>query len=151
MDGDLRPDVLVTTYYKPDTVAVLRNLGAEPTWASLEGAIPGSGAPLALEGSGSLLAGSTAELRLTGGQAFATATLVVGFAELSVPFKGGLLVPTPDLLLSVPLDATGALGLQTTWPAGVPAGSAIFWQGWQADAGAPLGLAASNGLRTLTP
>jgi len=151
VDGDLRPDLLFTTYYLPDTAAVLRNLGPAPTWASLPGGIPGSGAPLALQGSGPLTAGSAAELRLSGGGAFALSTLVIGFSELSLPFKGGLLVPSPDLLIALPLDASGALQLQTSWPAGAPPATALYWQGWMPDAGAPLGLAASNGVRTLTP
>lgn len=151
MDGDLRPDILVLHTPTPDRVVVLRNLGPAPLWADLGGGLFGSGAQLVLNGNGPLTAGSATELRILGGGPGAVATLVIGIAQLSAPFKGGVLVPTPDVLLPVLLDAAGAALLPLAWPAGLPAGAELFWQAWQSDAGAPLGLAASNGLRTKTP
>ena len=40
----------------------------------------------------------------------------------------------------------GAASLSFTWPAGLLSGQAVAFQFWIADAGAPHGFAASNGL-----
>ena len=75
------------------------------------------------------------------------ATLVAGLSALQAPFKGGTLVPAPDVLLPLATDAAGALGLPFTWPQGVPAGIELYVQFWVQDASASHGLAASNALR----
>jgi hypothetical protein len=37
--------------------------------------------------------------------------------------------------------------LPFVWPAGVPAGTALYFQIWVSDPSAPAGLSASNGLK----
>ena len=62
------------------------------------------------------------------------------------------MVPHPDLLVAGLLStASGGLTLGATWPASVPPGTALYLQAWIADAAAPAGLSASNGLQALTP
>jgi hypothetical protein len=79
-------------------------------------------------------------------------TLIAGVSALQAPFKGGVLVPVPDVLLpGLPLDASGALSLQSTWPASAPAGFSFWLQFWTPDAGAPKGFAASNGVMGTAP
>jgi hypothetical protein len=80
-----------------------------------------------------------------------TATMVVGFSRLDLPFKGGVLVPNPDLLISVPTLLGGPIELPSEWPQGVPSGASTFVQVWVPSAGGPAGLAASNALELITP
>ena len=111
----------------------------------------GNGTPV-LTGSGTLAAGTPAALALTHGPANGGATLVLGLSALMAPFKQGVLVPNPDVLFSgLPLDGDGALLLQSTWPAGIPAGTSAWWQAWMADGAAPAGFSSSNGARSTTP
>ncbi|HVQ25415.1 MAG TPA: hypothetical protein VMV01_09555, partial [Planctomycetota bacterium] len=80
------------------------------------------------------------------------AGLVVGFAEAQVPFKGGTLVPMPQiLLLGLPTNADGELVLSATWPTSLPPGFSIWWQYWIVDATAVAGLSASNAVKGTTP
>ena len=76
----------------------------------------------------------------------------IGLELLVAPFKGGTLVPAPDLLLAGLLTGpTGALILSGTWPAGIPSGFEASFQHWITDPAGPQGLAASNGLVVLVP
>ena len=64
-----------------------------------------------------------ARLAADPGHPLAEATLVLGSAGLFAPFKGGTLVPTPDVLLpGIVLDGTGGFVAPFAWPAGVPSG-----------------------------
>jgi len=82
----------------------------------------------------------------------AAAFHVVGLAELSFPFKGGVLVPTPDLL-NGPLfvGPSGELTLAGPWIPGLPSGLPLYLQFWWADAGGPKGFAASRAVRGTMP
>jgi hypothetical protein len=63
-----------------------------------------------------------------------------------------VLVPSPDLILAgLPIDAEGNLIIPLIWPAGIPEGVTLYYQVWTIDAGAPAGLAATNGLAGTTP
>jgi chitin-binding protein len=105
-----------------------------------------------LAGDGTLLAGDPVSLTLTNALENAATTLIVGLSELNAAFKGGVLVPEPDiLLLGLSTDATGALLLSATWPPGIPSGSTLFFQHWITDAAGPLGLAASNAVSATAP
>jgi hypothetical protein len=88
---------------------------------------------------------------VSGARPTSVAHLVLGFSDLSAPFKGGVLVPVPDLLIS-PLvtDASGSLALFGPLPTGLPAAS-IFTQLWVHDLDGPKGYSASNGLRSDLP
>src|SRR5262249_18372971 len=127
-----------------------RDLLGPGGWLDLGHALAGgTGAPH-LAGSGSLAAGSSDQLDLTGANPLARAAVFFRLPPLDPPFKGGVLVPAPLLTLPLATDAGGAIGLPFVFPSGVPAGTALFFQFWVQDAGAPFGLAASNGLRGLT-
>jgi hypothetical protein len=110
-----------------------------------------AGTPI-LTGQGTLLAGGTIELQLSCARPFASVVLVLGLSEAGLPLKGGVLVPSPDLLVGGLLtDAGGALLLSAPWPAGVPRGSLLVLQEWLTDAAAVAGVAASNGLLLAVP
>ncbi|MCB9897693.1 MAG: hypothetical protein H6825_06805 [Planctomycetes bacterium] len=82
-------------------------------------------------------------LRLDGALPDAPALLVLGLDTRSVPFRGGVLVPSPDLLLSARTDADGSLELPLPV---LPDDLAFCVQIWIADAAGPRGASASNAL-----
>ncbi len=97
---------------------------------------------------------SESELCLGLGQAApgAPAFLVVGVSNLSAGFKGGVLVPSPDLILSgLFTDPAGQLVIDTTWPSGAAPGVPLYLQLWVTDASASQLFAASNGITKITP
>ena len=77
--------------------------------------------------------------------------LVFGLSRLDAPFKGGVLVPKPQVLVPVVTSVTGALSLPFTLPPGLPEGTTLYFQVWISDPAASAGLAASNALEGTTP
>jgi hypothetical protein len=117
-------------------------------WNDLGLGKPGTFGTSALAGIGPLTPGSTVHLDLINAFPLSTTALVIGFSQLNAPFKGGTMVPFPDLLLqNLPTDATGGLSLTSTWPSGIPAGFPLYFQHWTNDPGAHANLSSSNGLR----
>ena len=105
-----------------------------------------------LEGDGPLTGGSTATLTVTDALPNGSATLLVGVSDINAPFKGGVLVPAPDILLGgLPVNGSGQLVVAFPWPAGLPAGVELFWQVWLADGAGAAGFAATNAVSSLTP
>jgi len=120
------------------------------TWTDLGQGLAGSlGVPV-LTGTGILVGGSPVTLALSGAVSASPVTLIVGLGLLQAPFKGGTLVPTPNLIVGGNFtNLSGALVLSTTWPNGVPPGTNLYFQEWIAD---PLtDFSASNGLQATTP
>lgn len=156
LDGDGVPDLAVSSLWDDDggadrgAVWVLSLSAAK--WIDLGQGLAGThGAPLLL-GNGALVADSEVDLALSNALALAPATLIIGLSNLSAPFKGGVLVPNPLLLIGGLLtDAAGTLELSGTWPSGAPAGFTTYYQHWIIDPIGPVGLAASNGLSGTTP
>ena len=123
----------------------------QPQWTDLGSGLAGTnGIPL-LKGTGSLVSGSSTAVTLTKAKAGASMAFVVGFSPASLSFKGGVLVPFPDLLLAATLPPSGSLALQFPWPAGVPSGFSTYWQCVVGDTAAPAKFALSNALRSTTP
>lgn len=135
----------------PITVAALQNALANPTGVCASG---GFGA--ALQNLGNGLAntppfttvpffGGCGDLTPNSSYSFSldlpnlqgnptVAYLILGGSAVYLPFKGGTLVPSPDTVLPVIVDHTGASGwtlnFSGTWPAGIPAGSETFAHWW---------------------
>ena len=134
--------------------ATRRDVALAPTgYTDLGGALAGSGglAPT-LVGAGPLAGGSDNALLLTHALPGTLTHLVLGLSQLGAPFKGGILVPSPDLLLfGLPVDAAGASSVPVGMPSGVPAGASVYAQHWVVDPAGPKGFAVSNGLRLTTP
>jgi hypothetical protein len=124
-DGDGLPDLLVENF-ENFQVALLTNtlgpfLGLGHSLASPQGT-----PELAL--SGTPEAGQLVSVVLEGPQAPATGLLFVGLHPVNTPFHGGLFVP--DAALALPIGLTTML--QGQWPAGLPAGIALYLQAWYA-------------------
>lgn len=122
-------------------------LRLESPWSSEGGAVGGA----TLLARGDVVSGATVDLALSDAPTLATGSLVVGGAVLGLPFKGGTLVPMPDLLLPVTTDADGRLALSAAVPAGLPSGVDVVVQAWLTDARAPFGFAGSNAVQTSSP
>lgn len=121
-------------------------------WADLGSGLAGGAGVPTLFGWGPQLPGCTVNLALNNGPSNASAYLVFGLSQLAAPFKGGLLVPAPDILIpGLTTSAAGSIGLSFTWPAGVPAEVSLYYQYWLVDAGGPAGFSASNGLQSTSP
>jgi hypothetical protein len=108
-----------------------------------------NGVPL-LAGTGPLSPNSVNQLDLTSGPPSSTATLVFGLSAINAPFKGGVLVPAPLLLIALPTTPDGAMSLPFVFPAGIPPGFPLYFQFWNSDTGATFNLSASNGLEGIT-
>jgi len=84
--------------------------------------------------------------------AYGPAQLVAGSTEIFAPFAGGVLVPSPDVILGpVPITGNGTAQLTGHWPPGVPAGTSLTFQWWTPDSTAVHGKAASTAVRVTAP
>jgi hypothetical protein len=110
----------------------------------------GSGVP-ALVGSGSLIAADPVSVTLSNAKANSLSFLILGFSRWDVGFKGGVLVPSVDLLFAIPTDASGGFQLPALFPAGVPADLHFYLQTWIVDSAGVKGMSASNALEVITP
>lgn len=132
----------------------VQDMGAVPysPWCALWGASLGSLGFPELSGEGTLSPGSTTTLEIRKGPRFGSATLVLGATAVQAPFLGGVLLPTPDVLLGgLALDGSGTLVLQGPWPPGIPPGTRIYAQAWLVDGFAELGLSSTAGLVAAAP
>src|SRR6185295_4091086 len=126
IDGDGRNDVVIGDRWDDtngeDAGRALVISSKPLPWTDLGHGLPGAAGTPQLLGSGSLQAGTSGFIHLLHVPANAPAILFVGLSAANLPFKGGLLVPSPDLALSFTASATGSVLLPwSIWPAGVPA------------------------------
>ncbi len=121
-------------------------------WADLGFGLAGvSGVPQFV-GKGTLIAGDVLALALTNAKPGSSAALLVGVSAIHAPFKGGTLVPAPDLLIAgLPIDGAGAQKLTLIGPAGLPSGATLWMQEWVIDPAGPSGFSASNAITATTP
>ncbi len=119
-------------------------------WPDLGNGLSGTFTPR-LKGEGNLVAGEFQTVTLEDAPPLTVCQFVVGFSALNAPFKGGVLVPNPDIIIGLPTDVTGTFAFPFVWPAGVPGGISIYWQAWCPDAGGPNNFSASNGVEMYTP
>lgn len=155
LDGDGEIDLasgLTQNQQADPQVAVSLNLTVPGPWTYLAPALAGAvGAPL-LHGTGSLQPGAPFSLELTHAAPSTVAYLVAGATRADLPVLGGVLIPSPDVLVGTFLTSTaGEVLLSATWPAGVPQGTSFYLQYLIYDAQAPFDYSLSNGLLGLTP
>jgi FG-GAP-like repeat len=148
MNGDGISDLVVGL----EGFTLVQLLSGQGPWTALGQSLAGPAGWSSLEAWGTLLPDSTLTLRIGDGLPGATTFLVAGFGEALAPFKGGVLVPTPDAIVPLgPLDAQGDLQIAGTWPAGAPSDVSLVLQAWRVEAGAPQGFAATTAVRGETP
>lgn len=115
--------------------------------------LAGATAPV-LSGTGDLTPGSGVGYSTTvsNGIPFNQAFLFISLTQGNVPFKLGTLVPWPiNASASFPLNGSGSATLPHAIDISTPNGLAVYVQYWFADAGAPAGASASNGLELVIP
>jgi hypothetical protein len=122
-------------------------------WTNVGHALAGvGGATPLLLGDGSLAASSPGSIALTKAKPSAPAHLIVGLLALSAPFKGGTMVPQPQLLIPLSTDSSGSRALSWLhWPASLPSGTELLLQYWIVDPAGPAGFSASNALQASVP
>jgi len=138
----------------PGKLSVIRNqtYPASSPFTDLGHSKPGTNGYPILLADGTLQPGDPMSIALTNGLPLHNASLVLGFSQVNVPFKGGTMIPAVDLLITpLPMDATGSVTLVALWPSAIPAGFTFYLQFWFKDAGATLNEAGSSGLRVVTP
>lgn len=72
------------------------------------------------------------------------AALVVGGSPLGMPFHGGVLVPSPDLVLPLVVDGAGAGSFRVRWPSATGAWWVAWLQVWCLDPYGPQGATSSD-------
>jgi DNA-binding beta-propeller fold protein YncE len=146
LDGYLDRDELDAGSDPADTLTI------PGTWQNLGLALAGThGEPIAT-GSGTLAAGSLLALTLQDARANSAASLIVGSSAVNLPFKGGTLVPSFDLLVAgLNTGGAGQVLLAAPMPAGLPSGFGLWFQWWISDPAGPKGFASSNALKATAP
>jgi hypothetical protein len=142
--------VAANTWYFPGLV-LFEGSGEGTAWVDLGSGLAGSFGVPSLAGSGELQAGSSVTLSLTGAAPSSNAGFVVGPTRADLPFKGGVLVPSPALIVPAVTSAAGTFTLAAVVPVTLPSGFELYVQAWIADAAGPSGFAASNALGGQTP
>jgi hypothetical protein len=145
LDGDGTPDLAtgmpgaMLGFAQPVTggAMVLTLHAAE--WVDLGGGLAQHGAAPSLSGHGTLVGDAPLGLELRGAPATAPAWLVAGGEGLMLPFLGGLLGPSPDVVfVAGATDAGGRLSLDGHWPGDLPPATSAWFQVWlPGDGGSP--------------
>jgi hypothetical protein len=151
--GDLDLDGVVDAVAAVDgeaAVAVL--LSRRGPWDDFDQPLAGAAGYADQDAEGTLVGLAPFAFTLRDAPPGAAAFHVVGLGELSHSFKGGVLVPTPDLINGpLVVGAGGELTLAGPWIPGLPSGLELYLQFWWADAGGPKGFAASRAVRGTMP
>ncbi|HEX5010548.1 MAG TPA: hypothetical protein VFY71_09110 [Planctomycetota bacterium] len=121
-------------------------------WVTLGLGTPGTGGTPQFVVEGEPVISSPVSFMLADAQPGAPAILIIGASKLMAPFKGGTLVPNPDLLAPlVHVGGDGSISLAGTWVPGPLSGMQLFFQWWVADAGADHGWASTPGVQLTVP
>ena len=122
-------------------------------WRMLGGGLAGTGGVQPVfTGQGDLTGGKIITLSMTSAAPSAPTVLFIGLSQANVPFKGGILVPSPDFVIpGFFTSPAGALLLPAPWPGGLPAQLVLTMQIWIKDAGAIHGVAGSNAVQLTLP
>ncbi len=156
--GDWNEDGLIDVAYVDANLGntpylyALDNVTSPGPWTFLGHGLEGSsGLPL-LTGQGTLMGGTAGAIHLAHALPGSPVGLVVGANRIDFPLAGGLLVPSPDVIVQGQLvNPAGEASWTFTWPPGIAPGLVFYAQAWLYDSAGPIGYAASNGLRGVTP
>jgi hypothetical protein len=133
----------------PNTSSNSTSYGA---WSNLGFGLPGSTTSPSIEVVLCSQAESSISLLMTDGLPENAVYLVAGLERQPTPFEGGILVPSPDVLLTgLTLDARGELLLPLTALELLPPLMLIYIQAWMPDNSNVLGFSSTNAISLLVP
>lgn len=115
-------------------------------WTPLPGGIAGVAGVPQLTATGGLAPGATTTFKLSAAVPGSAGAHVLGAANAGLPLFGGVLVPSPDLVVPLATDAAGKASFAMAWPLGLPGGLDVYVQSWVLDGAAVQGLAATDAL-----
>ena len=148
--GDVNADGFLDWAVGTPWVATIKLFSPVGIWNDLGHGLAGTAGVPSLSGAGLLLGGEATSIALAGALTSHPVVLVIGLTRIDQAFKGGVMVPHPDLLHLSVTDASGGRAWSTTWPQ--PASTQSFYfQAWLKDPQGVEGWAASNGLRAQSP
>ena len=130
-DGDGGLDVagLGSGGYETGALTLFRH--SPGTWTWLGQSLAGATGFSKLQGVGTLQPHSVVHFLIVHAPPRAEALLVLGLGAANLPLHGGVLVPSPDVVVGGTLtDATGAADIAGVWPQGVPPGVSLYAQAW---------------------
>lgn len=150
VDGGEKPGVY-SDYGSRGVYTVSVDTAGSPL-AIVEGGVAGgSGFEPSLQASGTPCAGELITVNVFAAPPNEAANLVIGIDELSAPFKGGVLVPAPAVVIGFSTGIFGLVQFSAPWPAGIPTGFEVYMQYWMTDSSAPSGFAATDAVVITTP
>ncbi len=125
-------------------------------WHDEGGAVGTDHSAPSAAGQGTLAPGDELTLVVHGATPDALTFVVIGKAATGLPFKGGLMIPLPEAILTTHTDANGSLSLNSVVPElpGLTSsadGMEVFVQVWIVAPDAPEGMIATNALSFGTP
>jgi hypothetical protein len=121
-------------------------------WTDLGGGTLGVAGQPTLTGFGSLEGGTTASVFLADVPPSAAMLAWISFAPVPFSALGGTVHAFPFTnQLGLVSSGAGSFGAGTTWPAGLPTGTQVWFQFIVADVSSIHGLSLSNGLRATSP
>jgi hypothetical protein len=121
-------------------------------WFDAGHALGGKDGDPKLVGHGNLDAGTNTTFDLTNAPPSAPLWAVFGISSACLPFAGGVIVPSLDVILGgQTTDANGLWSISGVWPDGVPGGTTFWCQTFSLDVDAPKGVAISNAVGGTSP
>jgi hypothetical protein len=118
--------------------------------ADLGGAFGGAQKPV-LNGWGSFGLGKQFSLSVSRARVSSAGAFAIGFSTANLPLFGGVLVPSPDVVLPFVTSAKGASKQQFVFASALPPGAQVHAQAAVLDATAPQGVALTNALKLSVP
>lgn len=120
-------------------------------WTNLGQGLAGTNGVPVLTGSGSLSPAVPIQWSLANAKGNAPALFVVGLSQVSLPLFGGVLVPTPDVVLLHVTSGAGTASQGLTLAQALPPGQQVTVQTWLLDPAGVAGWATSNAIRANAP
>ena len=120
-------------------------------WSDLGQALAGANGQPLLAASGAFAGGSTVELSVSNAAASAPGVHVLGLSTVEIPLLGGVLVPSPLVLLDLSTDPDGNALTLVPIPGAIPTGLELYVQAWILDAAAIHEWSATNAVGTTSP
>ncbi len=125
--------------------------GASP-WSNLHQGLAGQNDRIpSFMASGELLAGEFYTLVLYDAPPLAPSYLIGGGSVANLPFKGGVMVPFPNIRIPMETSDEGAIVVAKRMPQHVALAGTYTLQFWVEDAAGPEGFAASNAISGVSP